>query len=98
MLLILLLALGGASVPFDLLPPERRPTREAVERALCVRAGGFGFANTRWGFDSYLTRWHPCVAVDVLWQIDKRGDIRVTRVSFRLRGEKENFLPLRRRP
>jgi hypothetical protein len=95
MTLILLLALGGATVRFDILPPERRPTPEAVERVLALRPAGFAQMTMLGGSDSFLTRWHPRVVVDVHWQFDNRRVVRVNRVSFRLRRDKENLLPWR---
>jgi len=89
----------SGEISFEKVEPKARPTVEAVEKALSVRAVQCIVFTAHGGADSYVTRWHSCVAVDVEWEPDKRGGVpRVTRLKFRPRREGENFIPLRRAP
>jgi hypothetical protein len=102
-IVLLLLALLGSvrssEISFERIEPKNRPTVESVEKALSVRAVQCMGFTVHGGADSYITRWHPGVAVDVEWKPEKPGGVpRVKRLKFRARRERENFIPLRYAP
>src|SRR5262245_1931742 len=93
---LLLFALGEPTLSFEALAPAKCPTGEAVEKVLGVCAAGTSTFALRRGSDTYLTRWHPRVVIDIDWQFDNNRVARVTRLKVRLKREGENFLPFRR--
>src|SRR5262249_50396324 len=95
---LLLLILVHPEISFEKLAPHQRPTLEAVKEVLAVRAVGNIAFTLLSGSESYLTRWHLRVVIDIDWQLDDNRVVRVTRLKFRLKTKGEAFFYYRRGP
>ncbi|MCI0684577.1 MAG: hypothetical protein L0Y71_20900 [Gemmataceae bacterium] len=93
------LAMCKATVSFERLPIENRPSVRMIESLLASRAVGNMTFTVRFTSATYHVGWHQSVVVDVDCQFDDRGVSRVNTMTIRIRhnNETESFLPLRKR-